>query len=163
MSYLEFSTSSLTDQEAEVIADAYFRASKDPSEMAKVLGLDHFDLNLLMHPIVKAKIIKEKLKLNKLYSLEDHVKKLQEIRDGAMDDENWKTALSAEVAVGKAAGLYEPKTTDDSSSNEKPEQLSTQELRRRLGSMGSPLPAQITEKILDELEESEEVGDTGEI
>lgn len=129
-----FSSSSLTEEEAELIADAYFRGEKDPSQIAKHLGVEHFDLNLILHPLVKAKIVQQKREMTKVYSLEDHIRWLKKIRDGAFDAENWKVALASEISVGKAAGLYEPKDLGDTVDEREvdPKALSTDALRQRL-------------------------------
>lgn len=141
MSFSVFSTNSVTDSEGRLIADAYFRSSKNVKKMKEILDVGEFDLGLLTHPLVKKYIVEKQLALAESYSLTEHLAKLKEIRNGAMDDENWKVALTAEVAVGKAAGLYENMSREDPIDNSKAEQLSTEELRKRLANMGRALPA----------------------
>ena len=102
-----FTNSTLTDGEARLIADAYFKSSKDMAKMAKILGIKSFDVKLLLNPHVKKYIIEKRVQVAELYTLEHHLQMLKKIRNGAMNDENWKVALSSEIAVGKAAGLYE--------------------------------------------------------
>lgn len=166
MSSFAFSTNSLTEEEAQLIADAYFRGDKDPVRMARLLEVEQFDLNLLMHPLVRRFIVENQVALNRHYSLEEHLTKLKQIRDGAMDDENWKVALSAEVAVGKAAGLYEPRLPDDGKGdNVDPAKLTTEELRQRLAkAIGASIPREETSAIEnclleDHSSESDEVGE----
>jgi len=133
MSYLEFSTSNLTHDDADVIADAFFRAEKDPSRIADILGTSHFDLNLLTHPLVKQKIVAIRNRLNGIYTLEEHLSALKGIRDKALDDDNLKVALTSEIALGRAAGLYDPKiVVEDQASGKEVKKLGTDELRRRL-------------------------------
>ncbi len=77
--------------------------------------------------------------------------------------DNFKVALSAEVSVGKAAGLYEPRTNDDDSEGKTvdPAQLSTGELRKRLarvsGILTAPVVEQPADPPLDDDEENNEV------
>ncbi len=145
-----FSVQTLTEAEAELLADAYVRGDKDPPKMALILGVDSFDLNSLMHPLTRAGIIRRQQSVRSLHSLEDHIDKLKEIRDAAFEAENYKVALAAETQVGKAAGHYDPKVPTDPESD-KPEEiakLSTDQLRRRLAkAVGAVIPVSEQEQI----------------
>jgi hypothetical protein len=70
--------------------------------------------------------------------------KLREIRNAAMDDDNFKVALSAEIQLGKVAGHYDPKPLGDDDSDPNsvdPTKLTTDELRRRLAkAIGATIP-----------------------
>lgn len=44
-----------------------------------------------------------------MVTLEQHVKKLQELRDAAQSNEKYDAAIKAEVSIGKACGLYTEK------------------------------------------------------
>lgn len=142
---MKFRVSSVTPDEAKLIADAYFRGQRNPTKIAKILEADSFDSAILHHPLVKAEIISIRNSMNDSYSLSDHLEKLKEIRDSAMGDENWKVALTAEVAVGKAAGLYEPRKEEESNPEKgEAQKLTTDELRKRLASMKPSLPEETT-------------------
>lgn len=140
----EFSVGTLTDDQARQIAEAYVRGEKDPPRMARLLGVDSFDLNLIMLPRVRSYIVQMQRVVRAEYSLHDHIDKLKEIRDAALGDENFKVALAAETQLGKAAGHYDPKpASDDLLPGEQvdPTKLSTGELRRRLaGMIGAVIP-----------------------
>ena len=144
MNSTEFSVGTLTEQQAQEIAAAYIKGDKDPPRMAKILGVDQFDLNILMHPLVRRFVVQFQRAIASNYSLDDHMDQLKKIRDAAFDDENWKIALSAETQLGKAAGHYDPKPLGDDPNNPDnidPAKLSTDELRRRLArSIGAVIP-----------------------
>ncbi len=151
-----FYASSLSDAQADEIAEAYFKAGRSPAQMAKVLQVVSFDANLLKHPLVKRKITKMAIRMREAYSLEDHLSKLQEIRDMALEDGNYRIALSAEISVGKAAGLYERVAEQANDGGEDLAALSTEELRKRLASLGAD-PMKLAGPDV-----FEEDGDTGE-
>lgn len=142
MNSIAFSKETLDEKQAREIAEAYIKGEKDPPKIASILGVDSFDLNLLMHPFVRKHIVEFQRSIRANYSLHDHIDKLKEIRDAAFDDENYKVALAAETQVGKAAGHYDPKIADDGVGKEvDPTKLSTEELRRRLAkSIGAVIP-----------------------
>lgn len=75
------------------------------------------------------KELQAELKKNAAIDLESHLIKLAVIRDEAMDYGKLSVALNAEIARGKAAGLYIERTQLDI--NELTN-VSSQELRRRL-------------------------------
>lgn len=162
-----FSVATLTDDEALLIAEAYFKGEKDPPKMAKLLGIDQFDLNVLMHPLVRRHTTRIQREMEVTYSLKEHAAQLRKIRDAAFDDEEWKAALSAEVQLGKASGLYEPKLPGDGLGEGKAvdaKKLGTEELRQRLAHLiGAVVPTADTSlKLLDvtprdDDEESDEV------
>lgn len=144
MNSIAFSSATLTEEQARDIASAYIRGEKDPPRIAQLLQVDSFDLNLLMHPLVRGFIVEFQRALRTDYSLADHMFKLKEIRNAAMDDENYKVALSAEVQIGKVAGHYDPKPLGDDDPNAEtidPTKLTTEELRRRLAkAIGATIP-----------------------
>jgi hypothetical protein len=138
MNSIAFSTATLTEEQARDIASAYIRGEKEPQRIAELLEVPSFDLNLLMHPLVRKFIVQFQRSLRTDYSLFDHMAKLKEIRNAAMDDDNFKVALTAEVQIGKAAGLYDPKPFGDDDEGDgpvDPTTLSTDQLRRRLAGM----------------------------
>ena len=138
-----FYASSLDETQAELIAQAYYKSGKNPRKMAEALGTPTFDLELIRHPLVKRQILKMGERMRKSYSLEEHLSRLQEIRDAAMDAENFRIALASEIQIGKAAGLYEriaePPATEDPDLGK----LSTDEIKKRLAAAGGvgALPA----------------------
>jgi hypothetical protein len=144
MKSIAFSSATLTEDQARDIASAYIRGEKDPPRIAQLLEIDSFDLNLLMHPFVRRFIVEFQRSLRSDYTLHDHMMKLKEIRNSALDDENWKVALASEIQIGKAAGLYDPKPLGDEDNNPDaidPTTLSTDELRRRLAkAIGATIP-----------------------
>lgn len=138
-----FSVATLTEEEALLIADAYFRGEKDPPKMARILGVDQFDLNILMHPFVRRKIVQLQRQMEVSYGLREHAEQLKTIRDAAFADDNFKVALQAETQLGKAVGIYEQKLPGDGDGdgNVDPLKLSSDELRRRLAKMiGAVVP-----------------------
>jgi hypothetical protein len=135
MSSTAFSVNELTEELALQVAEAFVLCDRDPTRMARKLGVDRFDLNIVMHPMVRSYIVKMERMTVVSCTLEDHMKQLAKIRDAAMDDENYKVALAAETQRGKAAGHYDPKKLDDPADDGKPidaTKLSSEELRRRL-------------------------------
>lgn len=157
-----FSVETLTEAQASEIADAYFKGDKDPAKMAAVLGIDRFDLNIIMHPLVRNEVVKRQRLLNGVYSIEEHISKLKEIRDAALTDENFKVALSAETQIGKAAGLYEPKLPGEDIPGESidPTKLTTAELRRRIArSVGAVIPSQDALPAPISVDEEDEIGE----
>ena len=140
-----YSATTLTEEEAEDIAVAYYRASKNPRNIGAILAVDRFDIGLLSHPFVKRKIAEKARAMRTVYTLENHLDKLKEIRDAALEDGNHKVALTAEISVGKAAGLYETiPVSEEVSSTASPIQLTTDEIRKRLAAMGTvALPSAI--------------------
>lgn len=151
MHSIAFSLSNLTLDEAGLIADAFFRGGQDPSKMAQLLRVDSFDLNLFTHPYVKKEIVARRVQLNETYTLAEHIASLKKIRDAALDNENLKIALPAEVALGKAAGLYLPKPVDvnDPMIGGDPTRLSTEELRQRLARATNILTAPVDDQPAD--------------
>ena len=133
-----FYASNLSEEDAHEIATAYYKAERDPRKIAKILGVVAFDVNLMKHPLVKRTITKMAIRMRETYSLEDHLSKLQEIRDMALEDGNYRIALSAEISVGKAAGLYERVADINETTSENLNELSTDELRKRLTQLGAP-------------------------
>lgn len=135
-----YSARNLSETEAELIAEAYFRASKNPKKVAEYLGVETFDMSLLANPIVRRKILDRAKMLSKKYSIDDHLSKLKEIRDSCIDDANYKVALSAEVALGKAAGLYDLRKDEEPETGKvEPEKLTTDQIRRLLAKRTSPI------------------------
>lgn len=131
-----FSARALTEDEADLIADAFFKAGRDPRKVALHLGVATFDLACLAHPVVRRKIIALAKEQSRKYSLDKHLEKLQEIRDLCMQDGNYKTALAAEVSVGKAAGLYDMNRKEESDKEVEPEKLTTDQIRDLLAKSG---------------------------
>jgi hypothetical protein len=159
MNSIAFSSATLSEEQARDIASAYIRGEKDPPRIAQLLQIDSFDLNLLMHPLVRRFIVEFQRSLRSDYTLHDHMMKLKEIRNSALDDENWKVALASEIQIGKAAGLYDPKPLGDDSDNPDaidPTTLTTEELRRRLA---KAIGATIPQKELPAPEEDEDSDD----
>lgn len=131
-----FFATSLTEDQASLIAEAYYRAGKDPKNMAAALGVAKFDFSLITHPMVKRQINKLAQRMRRTYTLEEHLERLQEIRDQAMEDGNLRIALAAELSVGKAAGLYEKVVEEEATDNTEAKELSTAELKERLAKLG---------------------------
>jgi hypothetical protein len=50
--------------------------------------------------------MQEEAKDRALLSLEEHMTKLQELRDRAVDDSTWSSAITAEVKRGELMGFY---------------------------------------------------------
>lgn len=151
-----FSASSLSEAEAILIAEAYYRCGKNPKQMAAALGVPRFDLELIRHPLVKRQIVKLAERMRVKYSLDDHLERLQEIRDRAMEDGNLRIALAAELSVGKAAGLYE-RLAEDEAAPDKLQELTTAQIKERLARLeaASPAPVLITDSHYAEVEDQE--------
>lgn len=139
-----FSVATLSDEQALEVAQAYIKGDKDPLRMARILGVDSFDLNILMHPLTRGHIVRLHRALEAQHSLSEHQKQLKKIRDAAFDDENWKVALAAETQLGKAAGHYDPKPAGDGElpgGQVDPTKLTYEDLRRRVAnSVGAVIP-----------------------
>lgn len=134
-----------TDDEVDLIAELYFICDRDRKRIQTELVARGIHLNgggtlddkHLHDLLVRRKIVEKarEMRNSGIYSRENHLKKLQEIRDGALADENWKVGLAAEVAVGRAAGLYENFDEDPDSAENKlmpPENMSNEQLKARL-------------------------------
>lgn len=136
MRSIAYSVATLTDEEAEQVAAAYIKADKDPLRMARLLGVDSLDLNVVMHPLTRGYIVRMHRELQTTTTLHEHIDMLKKIRDAALDDDNLKIALASETQIGKAAGLYDPKPmvdpANDPSKPMDPTKLSTDDLRRRI-------------------------------
>lgn len=141
-----FSARNLTEFQAEEIAEAYYRSGRNANRMAAVLQVETFDLDLMMHPLVKRKVMEIGSRMRQKYTLEDHLEKLQEIRDLALAENNLKIALTAELSVGKAAGLYEViKEPEPDPAAGETAKLSTEDIRRKLAQLGGPVPLPLPE------------------
>jgi hypothetical protein len=143
MNSTEFSVETLTEDQAQEIAEAFVRGDRDPQRMARILDVPKFDLNLVMHPLVRKFVVTMERAAQAICTMEDHQSQLIKIRDAAFDDENWKVALAAETQRGKASGLYDPKLPGDLPDADQidPTKLSYDELRRRLAkTIGANLP-----------------------
>lgn len=141
MNSLKFSINDLTTDEAKLLADAYIRSGGDVQQMCRLLDVERLDMNVIYNPLVKKELVALRNQINNQYTLSDHLAQLQKIRDGALADENWKVGLSAEVAVGKAAGLYEPKKVDENPAGPEVKKMTVAELRNRLASINPSVPA----------------------
>jgi hypothetical protein len=143
-----FSWRRKTDEEADLIADLYFICDRDRRRIQSELlargiqlnGGGTLDEKHLHHPQVRRKIVEKarEMRNSGIYTREAHIRKLQEIRDGALVDENWKVGLAAEVAVGRAAGLYENFDEEGDSPEAKlmpPESMTNDQLRSRLAQL----------------------------
>jgi hypothetical protein len=142
MSSTEYSAATLTEQEAEKIANAYVKGERDPLRICRILGVPSLDMNLVMHPLVRNFIVQMERTARISCTMDDHMEQLVKIRDAAFDDENWKVALAAETQRGKAAGHYDPKPAgDDGEGVIDPTKMPIEELRRRVaGMVGAVIP-----------------------
>lgn len=144
MNSIAFSAATLSDDQAREIAAAYIKGDREPQKMARILGVDSFDLNLVVHPFVRGHIARMQSSLRENYSLSEHQEYLKKIRDAAFGDDNYKIALAAETQLGKSAGHYDPKPIgEDADDGTAPDisKLSTDDLRRRLAKMaGAVIP-----------------------
>lgn len=153
----------LSEQEAELISELYYICDRDRMKMGHAFGIGRsLDDIYLHHPLVRRRIVEKAREMRRagLYTREQHIAKLQAIRDGALGDENWKVALSAEVAVGKAAGLYETIDPDGESAKTKalapPENLTNDQIRQRLAQLQNSLPAPSTELAVHDFSKDED-------
>jgi hypothetical protein len=165
MNSTAFSVATLTEEQALEIAKAYIQGDKDPVRMARILGVDSFDLNLIMHPLARGYIVKLHRETGAAHDLTEHMRQLKKIRDAAFDDDNFKVALAAETQLGKAAGHYDPKPAGEVSSGElDPTKLSTDELRRRLAqTIGAVIPQKEQELLPGSVEAQESDEDSDEV
>lgn len=153
-----FSYLGLSAKQADDLAEAYFVLDRDFVRIG-----EHFEISsnlakrLLLHPLTRAAIRRKAREMaGILYSREEHLRMLKKIRDAAFNDDNFKTALSAEVAVGKAAGLYEnlgPEDPDNGAALPDPASLTTEQLRAQLQArLALPGPAQGDEHLMSSLD-----------
>lgn len=151
----------LTEDQAYLIAEAYYRSGKNPKAMAACLGVQKFDLELIRHPLVKRQINKLAERMRQLYTLEQHLDRLQEIRDSAMADGNLRIALAAELSVGKAAGLYEKIAEAEVINDDSPSQLTTEQIKERLAKLEqksqTPLLVDSQRLAVEELPDADEI------
>jgi hypothetical protein len=144
-----------TEEHYELISELYYTCDRDRARMQQELlrlGMNlnrggTLDESILYHLPIRRRIVEKAREMQKsgLYTREEHIRKLQQIRDGALGDENWKVGLAAEVAVGKAAGLYESFDPEGESGNGKlipPQEMSTDAIRAKLAQLSQrQLPA----------------------
>lgn len=88
--------------------------------------------------------IRQEMKERGLITLEDHLEKLAMIRDQALATSKLSVALSAEVARGKAGGLYVDRTQININALTN---SSTEELRQQLQQLQALLGAEVTKAI----------------
>lgn len=137
-----FSVRSLTSSEARVVAEAYLKCGRNPNKIGEALGLPDFDKEILAHPLVRREVIAIARVNAQTYSMVDHLEKLAEIRDLALDDKKYTAALGAEMAIGKAAGLYDRAGDDPDDTVVEPTKLTSQQIRDMLARRGQEaLPA----------------------
>lgn len=144
-----FSYRDLSVSQADELADAYFVLDRDYIKIGKHYGLEYsLAQKLMLHPLTRAAIRRKAREMSKtLYTREEHLAFLKKIRDAAFGDDNYKVALSAEIAVGKAAGLYENIREEDGDGKALPDptSMSTEQLKAQLA---KALPAPGTEHLM---------------
>ena len=136
----------LTDQIVEDLSEYYF-IDRSVNGISKALGIERgYVVKWLANPRVLVKIKEKALEMRKKYSREEHLAQLEKIRELALDDEkpNLKVALASELAIGRAAGLYDnfSDLEDQSASGPAVENMSTEEIRRRLAGVVSHRPSE---------------------
>lgn len=100
----------LTERQ-EQFARLYATGTVTQTEAARQAGYSNprqMAVELMQNPPVLERIreLKEELSIKFEVTFENHVKKLSEIRDAALDKGNFTAAVAAEKARGQAAGLY---------------------------------------------------------
>lgn len=100
----------LTERQ-EQFARVYATGTVTQTEAARQAGYANPRQNatdIMQNPAVLERIkeLKEELSIKFEVTFENHVKKLSEIRDAALDKGNFTAAVAAEKARGQAAGLY---------------------------------------------------------
>lgn len=139
----------VTEEQAETLSELYFLLDGDRQRIGEAIGLGRIlDVNYLTHILVRRRIVAKarQMRRDRVYTREEHVAKLQEIRDACLADENYKTALTAEIAVGRAAGLYENigagQEDEEMKAQPRVEDMDTDAIKRRLAKMQRlPAPA----------------------
>ena len=104
--------------------------------------------------------IKEELSIRYEVTFENHVRKLAEIRDAALQSNNFASAVAAEKARGSAAGLY---VTRQEILVGKIDQMSKEEVMAEIRRLQAELPilVNVTNPMIDITAREEEYG-TGE-
>lgn len=100
----------LTERQ-EQFARLYATGTVTQTEAARQAGYANprqFAVELMQNESILERIreLKEELSIKFEVTFENHVKKLSEIRDAALDKGNFTAAVAAEKARGQAAGLY---------------------------------------------------------
>lgn len=100
----------LTERQ-EQFARLYATGTVTQTEAARQAGYANprqFAVDLMQNESILERIreLKEELSIKFEVTFENHVKKLSEIRDAALDKGNFTAAVAAEKARGQAAGLY---------------------------------------------------------
>lgn len=111
-------------------AKAYVRMKgldEKPSNRHKKLGWELIQNDIILKNIIKSLMSDTAETLEITY--QGHLKKLAEIRDAAMEAEKYAVALNAEVARGRAAGIYDEER--DSGERDLVD-LSSKEIEQRL-------------------------------
>lgn len=162
-----FSARTLTSSEARVIAEAYLRVGRNPNKVGESLGLADFDKELLTHPLVRREVVAIARVNAQNYSMVDHMEKLAEIRDAALDDGKYSAALGAELSIGRAAGLYDKGQQEDPDDPAvEPKRLSSDQIRGLLAQRSTALPspeqdAEIDAQREERLDEAREIRPVG--
>lgn len=142
-------------------AKAYVRMKgldERPSNSHKKLGWEIIQRDPILKQIIKSLMTETCETLEITYS--GHLKKLAEIRDRAMENDKFAVALNAEIARGKAAGLYVDRKelnvtgVNDLTTNEIEAELKKLTIEAPKKNLPPPDPSG-----LDDLEKSMEVED----
>lgn len=154
----------ITEEFAQAVAEQYFLCARDRRKMGFALGIEaSLDEFYLHDPRIRNEINEraKSMRQGKLYSHEEHVNKIKEIRDLAMsgiireDPEtgievvieapDLNLALKAEIALGKASGLYEDlgAPPEEEATTVAAHKLTNDEIRARLSKIQQKaLPSQ---------------------
>jgi phage terminase small subunit len=94
--------------------------------------------NVKYYPLVCEEIKRVREEVQKKYNvtIDRHFKELQKIRDAAVEKESYSAAVQAEVARGKAAGLY---INEMHVKHSKIDQLTDAEVQERLSDLMSKM------------------------
>ena len=134
------------------IAELHLKHAGDRLRMGRELGIDRaIDLSEMAHPSVvrECSRLASQMRRNSEYNLEDHRRNLEKIRDRALEGEDFKAALAAEIAIGKVSGFYEPRNPDDQNKNPTDiTNLSSAQLKQLLAQ--KLVPSVIDGEVLDE-------------
>ena len=116
----------LPDAAKILFAETYIKTS---SRVKATIAAGGVDFSEDLETIDLIKEFRETLRQRAHIDLESHLEQLVIIRDAAMDSNKVSVALGAEIARGKAAGLYIERTKIDINELSN---LSSTELRKRL-------------------------------
>lgn len=151
----------LSEEECEKVAQLFFIHNGNPKKISAAMNLG-FELTTAdLHSYrIRKYIVQENNRSLTLVTREEHLRKLAEIRDAALNAEkpNHRAALAAEIARGQVSGLYNTTLQAEEVDGGKIEDQSTDSIKKQLAKRGID-PQQLPLAEYEEVKEESGDGD----